>query len=186
MQDEKKLLQRLTSKCVDKFDGSELTHQQIRKGLPLFGASLMVDGDVAIFSIKMSHAIGDGVTFFELLKQVSLVRSNGGEISPDIPTIQWNNPQKAKHEIYPPSLSETDVETSYGSPFMMGCVKNVLTQKKERRQPRVFLVDKNEIAKIKQRMRANDGPKVSNNDIITAGVCQANKGAEMFVFTENV
>jgi hypothetical protein len=83
-------------------------------------------------------------------------------------------------------MSKSDIEISYGIPFLMGCAKNVLTQPKEKRGPRVFLIDKHQIAKKKKEMRANEGPKVSSNDIITAGVCQANRGADVFVFTENV
>lgn len=75
------------------------------------------DGTAA-YSIKMSHAVGDGTTFFQLVSQVSSYM-NGRTPSP----IDWNNPLKATHEIYPENFSERDYERSYGLPFGWGVAK---------------------------------------------------------------
>ncbi|KAG7343859.1 hypothetical protein IV203_021867 [Nitzschia inconspicua] len=192
------ILNELMTRYLDLFDSSELTSEQINKRLPLFAASLMVENDVALFSMKLSHAVGDGVTFFEILKQVSLLMSNDGHDSPTIPCIEWNHPLKPTHEFYPPNFSDCDIEISYGTPFLLGCVKNVVTQY-GRRKPSVFLIDKNKISTLKRKFRedakgndysaaatATATAPVSSNDVITSGLCQANVGADLFVFTENV
>ena len=66
----------------------------------------------------MSHAIGDGTTFFQLVSQISSFM-NGREPC----HIDWNNPLKASHEIYPESFSERDYTRSYGLPFCWGLLK---------------------------------------------------------------
>jgi len=70
---------------------------QIRDGSPLFEAKIMdfCDGHAA-YSIKVSHAIGDGTTYFQLLSQISSFMNGRTPTN-----IDWNNPLKATHEIYP-------------------------------------------------------------------------------------
>ena len=73
---------------------------------------------MAAYSIKLSHAIGDGTTYFQLVSQISSFM-NGRTPSP----IDWNNPLKATHEIYPTTFSERDYKRSYGLPFGWGIFK---------------------------------------------------------------
>ena len=161
-------------------DDNELTSDQTRKKLPLFGASLVIlDDKYAIFSIKASHAVGDGTTYFQLVKQVSLHMSGL-----PVPPIDWNCPAKPSHEIYPPNMSKRDVFNFYGPPFMLGCTKNILTQKRE---PQFILLDKHKVTAVTRAMRAELGSKdISTNDVITSALCQSNPGADVFCFTESV
>ena len=73
-----------------------------------FIAKIMDFGDGhAAYSIKMSHAVGDGTTFFQIVSQISSYM-NGRDPSP----IDWNNPLKATHEIYPENFSKRDYNRS--------------------------------------------------------------------------
>jgi hypothetical protein len=92
---------------------------QIRDGSPLFEAKIMdfCDGHAA-YSIKVSHAIGDGTTYFQLLSQISSFMNGRTPTN-----IDWNNPLKATHEIYPENFSERDYQRSYGLPFGWGIFK---------------------------------------------------------------
>ena len=161
-------------------DESELTSTQIKHKLPLFGATLvLLPGNHALYSIKMSHCVGDGVTFFHLVKQVSHCMS-GLSVSP----IDWDNPAKATHEIYPPSFSWRDAEVAYGAPFLVGALKNLLSIR--RRQAHMFLLNKHKITAERQRLRDQHGSSsISSNDVITAALCKANQSSDVFVFTEN-
>ena len=92
---------------------------QIRDGSPLFEAKIMDFGDgYAAYSIKLSHAIGDGTTYFQIVSQISSFM-NGHTPS----KIDWDNPLRPTHEIYPDNFSERDYQRSYGLPFGWGLVK---------------------------------------------------------------
>lgn len=82
-------------------------------------AKIMDFGDgVAAYSIKMSHAVGDGTTFFQLVSQISSYMNGRTPTN-----IDWDNPIKAAHEIYPENFSERDYTRSYGLPFGWGLFK---------------------------------------------------------------
>lgn len=82
-------------------------------------AKLMDFGDgTGAYSIKVSHAVGDGTTFFQIVSQISSFM-NGRAPS----KIDWCCPAKATHEIYPETFSERDYTRSYGLPFGWGVFK---------------------------------------------------------------
>ena len=173
------IMKYMSKNILPLMEESELVSKQIREKLPLFGGSLMVlNNEYAIFSLKMSHAVGDGTTFFQLLKQVSLFMSKL-----PVPPINWDCPSKSKHELFPTSMSKRDIFIYYGPPFMMGAARNILTQKRE---PRLFLVDKQKVAVAKNSQREKlENKNISSNDVITAALCQSNPNADVFIFTEN-
>lgn len=162
-------------------DGCELTEKQIEKKLPLFEANLILLPDShAFYSVKMSHSVGDGVTFFQVLKEISM-HMNGFDVSP----IDWNNPLKPTHEFYPDTFSPRDIEVSYGGPFMCGLLKNFFTL--SLRHQNILLLCKDKVNRKKRELRAASGSNdVSSNDIITAALCEANQSTDIFVFTENI
>jgi hypothetical protein len=174
------LLRHITEEYFALLDESELTSEQIQKRLPLFSATLILLPDNhAIYSMKMSHAVGDGVTFFMLLKQLSFLMSEL-EVHP----INWDHPQKSTHELYPSTTSRWDIGLLYGAPFMIGAAKNVLTQRD--RQVTTLLLDKQKINSKKHELRRQLAcDDVSSNDVITAALCRSNLSSDIFIFTEN-
>ena len=173
------ILQLINDDIFPMLDPFELTSAQIKNRLPLFSATLiLLPGNYAVYSIKMSHCVGDGVTFFQLIKQVSLCM-NGLKVAP----IDWDVPLKATHEFYPPEFSPRDVDISYGLPFLIGALKNFLFT---RRQGSIILLDKHKVRAKKKELREQLGcSDISSNDVITAALCQAVKSSDVFVFTEN-
>jgi len=162
----------------------ELTAQQVRRQMPVFSSSLMLipNSTYAIFSSKLSHAVGDGVTFFQVLKQISLYMS--GKTEAEIPPIDWDVPAHINHEFYPPSFSKRDVDVSYGLPFLLGLMKNgpSLAWRKQS----MFLIDKHLVNDKKRQLRSElNNTSISSNDVITAAICDVNVGTDLFVFTEN-
>lgn len=98
---------------------ASFSSDQIRDGSPLFEAKIMDFGDgYAAYSVRLSHAIGDGTTYFQLVSQISSFMSG---LTPS--KIDWDNPLKATHEIYPENFSERDYQRSYGLPFGWGLFK---------------------------------------------------------------
>ena len=169
-------------------------------------AKIMDFGDgMAAYSIKLSHAIGDGTTYFQLVSQISSFM-NGRTPSP----IDWNNPLKATHEIYPTTFSERDYKRSYGLPFGWGIFKvcyshhiliyisfckigphiicnidsidfehkNLRTLFKRKCQ--YILLSKDKIAHKKKSLN------VSANDIIMSCLCEMCGSSDIFAFDKSV
>lgn len=183
------------------------TSVQIERRLPVLHVSLMTvpssttttassSPSWAIYTMTVSHAVGDGVTFFQLLKQLSLLMSGRASSSSSSssssthndhgwPVIDWHVSTRASHELYPPSFSWRDVEISYGLPFYVGLVKNAIATL-SRRHPTILLLDKDAIRTQKILLRQRLGNStLSSNDVITLALCQANPSMDVFVFTEN-
>jgi hypothetical protein len=178
---------------------SSSTSDQVEKLLPVFALSLMIipsdDGtgkslgmQYAIFALKVSHAVGDGVTFFQILKQLSFFMSRDGR-NPKfpVPSINWHFRSQATrcHELYPMTFSQRDVDVAYGLPFLVGLIKNaVLTFHK--RKPAVMLLDKDKVKIEKMRMRKQlNSTSISSNDVVSLALCEANDDVDIFIFTEN-
>jgi len=159
----------------------ELTSKQIKDKLPVFSTALLeLPEGYAIYSMKMSHAVGDGVTFFQLLKELSMLMSNVEISAP----IEWNSSLKATHEFYPDSFTPRDVEVAYGFPFMLGLFKNFPYI--QNRHQQIMLFSKQKVTSLKRELRQSlNCTDLSSNDVITAAFCEANRSSDIFVFTEN-
>ena len=160
---------------------AEFSYDQIKNASPLFEAKIMDFGDgYAAYSIKMSHAIGDGTTFFQIIKQISAYM-NGHEPQP----INWDNPLKTTHEIYPETFSKQDYDRSYGGPFGWGVLKNIRTLGK--RKCEYLLLSKDKIAKKKQELHKSvENAHISSNDIIMSVICQMCSSSDIFAFDRSV
>jgi hypothetical protein len=170
------------------FTKCDLTAAQIKNKSPLFSVELIkLPNNYAVWSMKLSHCLGDGVTFFMLLKEISMLISGQ-----EPPPMDWTVPCKATHELFPPTYSARDVHIAYGPPFIIGAARNVLTQPK--RSVSMFLLNKHRISAEKRRIRIRQQSKgiddekcnVSSNDIITSALCEAAHSSDMILFTENV
>jgi len=162
---------------------ASFSSDQIRDGSPLFEAKIMDFGDgYAAYSVRLSHAIGDGTTYFQLVSQISSFMSG---LTPS--KIDWDNPLKATHEIYPENFSERDYQRSYGLPFGWGLFKNLRTLSK--RKCKYLLLSKEKIAKKKkvlQQTDADDGGSISANDIIMSCLCEMCGSSDIFAFDRSV
>lgn len=152
----------------------------------------------AAYSIKMSHAIGDGTTYFQLVSQISAYM-NGNEPPP----IIWDNPMKSTHEIYPDSFTERDYHRSYGLPFGWGLLKNLRAL--PQRRCKYILLSKDKILKVKNAMRSNKTKgtmankytmlkeddeiarsRISTNDIVMSAICELNESSDVFAFDRSI
>lgn len=160
---------------------AEFSYDQIKNASPLFEAKIMDFGDgYAAYSIKMSHALGDGTTFFQIIKQLSSYM-NGHTPQP----INWDNPLKATHEIYPETFSKQDYERSYGGPFGWGVLKNIRTLGK--RKCKFLLLSKDKIAKKKRELhKSTENARISSNDIVMSTICQMCGSSDIFAFDRSV
>jgi hypothetical protein len=160
-----------------------LTSDQIFRKLPLFGVTLLeLPNNFAAYAITMSHAVGDGVTFFQLIKELSLYMSHlpVGEHN----AIDWNCPQKATHEFAPPGSTKRDAAVTYGPALMAGALVNFPFL--PWRQSQVLLLKKEKVNACRRALRAaSNTTDISGNDVITAAVCEACQSSDLFFFTEN-
>lgn len=159
---------------------AEFSYDQIKNASPLFEAKLMDFGDgYAAYSVKMSHAIGDGTTFFQIVSQISSYM-NGRKPQP----INWDNPLKATHEIYPETFSKQDYERSYSGPFGWGLLKNIRTLSK--RKCEYLLLSKDKIAKKKSELQKSvENKRISTNDIMSV-ICEMCGSSDIFAFDRSV
>jgi len=162
-------------------DKAQFSYDQIKNASPLFEAKIMDFGDgYAAYSIKLSHAVGDGTTFFQIVSQISSFM-NGHSPQP----INWGNPLKATHEIYPENFSKQDYERSYCGPFGWGLFKNIRTLCK--RKCEYLLLSKDKISeKKKQLLKSVENKRISSNDIIMSAVCQMCGSSDIFAFDRSV
>jgi hypothetical protein len=173
------------------------TSVQIKEQLPVFAVSVMIipsddcektsqETQAAVVALSISHALGDGVTYFQMLKQLSMyMNRESGHQDMHIPSIDWNFRSQTAHELYPAMLSWRDIEVSYGLPFFIGLVKNaILTFQK--RKPSILLLDKSKVKLEKLRLRELlNSTSISSNDVVSLALCQSNPDVDIFVFTEN-
>jgi len=161
---------------------AEFSYDQIKHGSPLFSAKIMdFEDGAAAFSIKMSHAIGDGTTYFQLVAQISNLMKG------ETPTsIIWSYPLKSTHEIYPASFSERDYTRSYGLPFGWGVFKNIRTLFKRKCQ--YILLSKEKLSQKKKelRSRGGDSATISTNDIIMSSLCELCGSSDVFAFDQSI
>eukprot|EP00984_Skeletonema_dohrnii_P019261 scaffold9177_cov67-Skeletonema_dohrnii-CCMP3373.AAC.2 len=178
----KELFQHVHSHVAPRLLGkAEFSYDQIKNASPLFEAKLMDFGDgYAAYSIKMSHALGDGTTFFQVIKQISSYM-NGHEPQP----INWDNPLKATHEIYPETFSNQDYERSYGGPFGWGVFKNIRTLGK--RKCEYLLLSKDKITQKKRELQKSDeNARISSNDVVMSVICEMCGSSDIFAFDRSV
>jgi len=162
---------------------AEFSYDQIKHGSPLFSAKIMdFEDGTAAFSIKMSHAIGDGTTYFQLVSQISSLMKG------ETPTpIIWSYPLKSTHEIYPASFSERDYTRSYGLPFGWGVFKNIRTLFKRKCQ--YILLSKEKLSQKKKELRSRGGDSasiISTNDIIMSSLCELCGSSDVFAFDQSI
>lgn len=122
---------------------------------------------------------------------------NGNEPS----SINWNNPMKSTHEIYPDTFTERDYHRSYGLPFGWGLAKNLRAL--PRRHCKYLLLSKEEIQKLKNEMRVSKVhtskcekmatcedkiacERISTNDIVMSAICELNGSSDVFAFDRSV
>jgi len=160
---------------------ADFSYDQIKNASPLFEAKLMDFGDgYAAYSIKLSHAVGDGTTFFQIVSQISSYM-NGRTPQP----INWDNPLKATHEIYPETFSKQDYERSYCGPFGWGVLKNIRTLGK--RKCEYLLLSKDKIALKKRELQKSvENKRISSNDIVMSAICEMCGSSDIFAFDRSV
>jgi len=180
--DAKERLEVLQEQLVPLFDPCELTSTQIKRKLPLFGVTLvLLPGNYAVYAVHMSHAVGDGVTFFSIVKQLSMFMSGLPLEHP----IKWDCPAKATHEFYPPGSSMRDVHFTYGAPMLLGLLRNFPSLSS--RETKFELLEKSKVNTKKRELRiALNSTDISANDVITSALCEACHSSDLFLFTENV
>jgi hypothetical protein len=182
IQDPNERLALLQERILPRLDKCELTAAQISGKLPLFQVTLvLLPGNYAVYAMHCSHAVGDGFTFFQLVKELSMTASG----LPIEHPIEWNCPAKATHEFSPPNASPRDAHVTYGPAMMLGALRNF--PKLSSRKASFLLIQKNRVNAKKRALRATlNCTDLSANDIITSALCQACQSSDLFLFTENV
>ncbi len=162
---------------------AETVIESISNRSPLFGIDLVYLGDgYACYVVKMSHCVGDGVTYFKIMQQIDWYFNKKGPLKPNL-LIDWSNEAIATHEIYPDKFSRIDAQIMYGLPFLLGLLKNTWNINKQMKG--YFILSKEKILKKKSYYIDIYQGNVSSNDIITAALCEANLSTQIFAFTMN-
>ena len=159
----------------------DFTLQHIHNKSPLFEAKVvLLPNDYACIYTKMSHCIGDLVTYYEILDQISSIDKG----KKDLHLINWNNPLKAKHEIFPEELSQRDFRRLYGIPFLIGIASHVPFMPLRKKE--YLFLNKDKIMEEKAKYNANGIRGITSNEIITAALCDANRSTDIFAMTRSM
>uniref|UniRef100_A0A7S3KVX1 Diacylglycerol O-acyltransferase n=1 Tax=Amphora coffeiformis TaxID=265554 RepID=A0A7S3KVX1_9STRA len=179
---------------------AESVIESTQSGNPLFQIDLITlpAGGYACYAMRLSHCVGDGVTYYNLMNEINhffhhpqrqVVDDDDDDVDKHHdppPLLHWTAPDIATHEIWPSRYSSVDVQKAYGFPFLLGLLRNVWHM--EQRQKKDYLVLSK--AKIEVQKRAlvdkTQHGHLSSNDIITAAVYGANQSSDVFCFSMNM
>ena len=157
------------------------TYESIQNQAALFGVYVIqLPNDYACYVMTMSHCIGDGVTYYNIMDEINREMNQQKRDN----ELDWSHPYIANHEIFPDRLSPRDVEYSYGFPFFLGLLKNAVNMKKQ--EMSYIFLDKHKIDVKKQELSGLGEGHLSDNDVITAALCAANLSSDMFAFAMNM
>lgn len=169
---------------------AESVIESIQSGGPLFGIDVIkLPGDYACYFVRMSHCVGDGVTYYNILSEID------HEMNPnrhknnnrhEMPSLIWDDPAIASHEIFPQRFSEGDIQKAYGLGFTLGLLRNAWHIKRQRKD--YIILNKQKIEQKRKALSALSpcNGYLSANDIITSAICSANKSSSIFAFTMNM
>ena len=178
----------------------ESTEEDIKKKLPLFCIKVVrFPDDTACIGLKMSHCLGDGVTFFYLYDQIMYLlnyeamkhvnaRAGTEEVKMRLRNhlINWDHPAKASFECYPDTFSLKDRRNAYGWPFYLGIFRN-FRRLINPTYKRLMVLRRDKIDEVKQEYQQKypAGTRISANDLMTAGLCQSCESTDIFSFPFN-
>ena len=158
------------------------TFGSIKDQKPLFRIDVIqLPNNYACYAMTLSHCVGDGVTYYNLMEEIN---RNMNKMKPHHELV-WSHPSIENHEVFPERFSKLDTEISYGFPFFIGLVRNMIFRMKNQRKSYIFL-DKNKIEAKKKGLQELGCGHLSDNDIITAALCEGNKSSDIFAFTMNM
>lgn len=158
--------------------------ESISNQSPLFGVDLIILGNgYACYVVKMSHCVGDGVTYFNVIDEINhFFNQNSRKMR--IESIDWTNEKISHHEIFPERFSSRDTQIMYGIPFLLGLLKNTWNIHKQKKG--YFLLCKKKVQMKKKFYLESHQTNVSANDIITTALCEASLSTTIFAFTMNM
>mmetsp|Transcript_17356 Transcript_17356/g.20076 ORF Transcript_17356/g.20076 Transcript_17356/m.20076 type:complete len:483 (-) Transcript_17356:76-1524(-) len=156
--------------------------ESITNGFPLFSIDLIhLPNGYACYVVKMSHCVGDGVTYYNIMDEIN---HNFNHHKHKKRPIDWSNEAISQHEVYPERFSSRDTQRMYGFPFFLGLLRNFWNIRKQKKG--YLLLSKKKIEEKKKELSAVGHGRISSNDIITTALCEANLATDIFAFTMNM
>ena len=145
--------------------------EEAKASSPVFQVYLMTLPEEHLFySVRMSHAVGDASTYYQILNQISHLLIKGAN---DLPHINWEAPaHKGSKEFFQDHLSPRDVSRAYGIPFVLGILPRAIMGTK---RYSYIMLSRSKINQKKDELKSPDEEYLTTNDIILAALCQANR-----------
>jgi len=158
------------------------TYESIQQKAPLFGVDIIqLPNNYACYVMTLSHCVGDGVTYYNVMDEIHREMNQLNSHK----DLVWSHPDIANHEVFPDRFSPRDASISYGFPFFLGLLKNFVNMKKQ--QKSYIILDKNKVRDKKDDLLAlGDEVHLSDNDVITAALCEASSSSDIFAYTMNM
>lgn len=145
--------------------------EEVKKRLPVFQVYLLpLKGGYLVYSIRISHAVGDAATYFALVSQLSHLLQ-GNRVSP---AIDWEAPAKKMQEGQ--LKSEVAAMSLQGAPLKLNI--------RSKRQGYLVL-SKPKIHRRQQQLRAGDVGYPTTNNVVVAALCQSNPKVKSFCLIVN-
>ena len=178
---EKEILSLMDQQIAPLLQKQKSVFELIQSKSPLFHFHLihLPETGYACYVMQMSHCIGDGVTYYNIMNEIHHIFND----DPKLPIpIDWRHESIASHEVFPLRFSRRDKDRAYGFPFFIGILKNVWNMAKDQKIQYIIL-DKRRVQEMRKSLASNSDAYLSANDVITSALCEANKSSDIFAFT---
>lgn len=178
---EKEILSLMDQKIAPLLQRQTSVFELIQSKSPLFHFHLihLSETGYACYVMQMSHCIGDGVSYYNVMNEIRHVFND----DPKLPIpIDWRHESIASHEVFPSRFSRRDKDRAYGFPFFLGILKNVWHMAQDQKIQYIIL-DKKRVQEMRKILASNSDGYLSANDVITSALCEANKSSDIFAFT---
>lgn len=144
--------------------------EEAKKKLPVFQVYLVpLAGGHLVYSIRISHAVGDAATYFALVNQLShLLQGEGNKA----PIIDWEAPARKTHEgQLKNQMSAKDAKSMRSAPLKLP---------RASKGGGYVLLSRSKINRRKQQLCADDVEYLTTNAIVVAALCQSNPKVKSF------
>lgn len=157
------------------------TYESIQQKTPLFSMHIIqLPNNYACYVMALSHCVGDGVTYYNIMDEIHREMNQLNSHT----DLVWSHPDIANHEIFPDRFSQRDATFSYGFPFFLGLLKNFVNLKKRKKS--YIILDKHKVRDKRDELLALGEGHLSDNDVITAALCEASSSSDIFAFAMNM
>jgi hypothetical protein len=151
---------------------------QFKSQGPLFKVTVFDIGfENVCIAISMSHSIGDGCTYYNLIKQIDLLMADE-----EVEELNWGSSERFEYSWRPYYVGKMEELLTKICMFFCFAFKYFFGAKKRSHS---LILSKAKLEHLKLELRGDEHEFLSSNDIITAALNEADHGVDLNMFVMN-